>query len=1432
MNWNPHANEIFARALELDSLEEQATYLANACGDDIGLRQLVNKMLESHANVGSFLGVPIVRDFPLLEEPEDHSPRSSSSQIDRFGDYRIIRELGRGGMGIVYEAEQVSLGRRVALKVLPRELVENSQHRIRFEREAKAAAKLHHTNIVPVFGVGEDDGQCYYVMQFIQGQSLDNFLKELKQSVGGQDSPRPTVRAGISRATKQFTPPSDSDAPTLGLAKALQNSEFRSEQAKATSETPGADGLDETVASPSDGPGDSVLSSSNQVVSSDIKHDTQSTSISPSSWSLNLPVGRGDKRHDDSKPTSYWQSVAQIGIQVAEALDYAHGQGVLHRDIKPANLVLDQQGTVWVTDFGLARIEDERGLTQTGDILGTLRYMAPETFKGQANAQSELYSLGLTLYEMLALRPAFDQSSRNVLIEQVMNAEAQPLKELNAEIPNDLCTVIHKAIEKDPKHRYGTAKEFADDLRRFHDDEPIHARQISLVEQTMRWSRRNRGLATALATVSLLISLLSVGSTVAAIGFKKLNARLSSTVTTLTMTANELTVARDQAEQETKVAEQARQDSVTMLADMQTQRGLLAAEQGDSADAAIWFVNAAQLTPHDPDRQEANKLRARNWLDQAMLPVALFDTHNGLSRRLEIQPHGKFVLTLNVGGLSIHNVDDETSLSWPETLSGVNDAAWSPDGQYVAVALVSGEIQIREALDGVVVKSFSYPGSLQVLRWSPNGDRIAIAGSSVQIWNVVDAPIQEADWPHPQPVYGLTFNSAGDQIASTCEDNLVRLFAVGDPSRPAPLFPGVEHLPSSILGVGYRPVAVFFDGDSKLVTASKVFPHWWDVNTGENVTPAYTAKPSCYAIRLVASQDGKWIAATGNDYCLVTRSSGESYAIKHGHHVIDAAFDPRGGKLLTTAMDSKARVWSLPPTDQPVVTMPQLNTFRRCAYSFDGSFVAIGGYTTTTAIWKFPTNEVLVGQVPDWGNSFWRVRQSFDGKIATIGAWHESWSALPVGDNKLGVVRMADGQPVGPTISLDGRLIDSCICGDNQTIAAVCSKNGGGFFSLHDVSSATPKTATIELPQLPVSVAARPNSSHVAVLCRGGKLLVFDIKNGSSVMAVEHDEWPYEHTTTRVMYSPDGNSLVTVTPESRVVVRDAVNGRLRFPPIAPIVENGPLRSLDVSSDSRLIATAVNGKNVVQVWDLQSGQRTGSALPHPGDFIGVFSVRFSHDGRWVLTGHTDGRMRLWDWKTGSLVCPPMQHPDEVHDAQFTSDGKFALAAMRHGTIAVWDLATSKLVAPYVPYPVSEDQSTHSLAVAGMRAIAGADGHPVLNLESLLNPPPMKLQSLQLLAELSTNQVLHLGELSKLERPQWIQRWKTEAMHLSRPTLSGAAREPIASANRSRVDKSRQMSEFDQHLERLTREAETTPKNIGKYYALGNYLAKLGRLFGDN
>ncbi len=347
-----------------------------------------------------------------------------------LGDFRILREVGRGGMGVVYEAEQLSLGRRIALKVLPFALTLDPRQLQRFKNEARAAAQLHHQHIVPVYAVGSERGVHFYAMQYIEGQSLAEVIRSLRQQT------RPEMVAERDASTGPYLSPS---------AEAAADSTVKPLAALATA------------------------------------YSTDSS--------------------------GFYRTVARLGIQAAEALEHAHEYGVVHRDIKPGNLLVDAHGQLWVTDFGLAQFHSDAGLTQSGDLLGTLRYMSPEQAGGQRvplDPRTDIYSLGATLYELLALRPPFEGNNRQTLLHQILSDEPSPPRSLHKSIPVELETIVLKALAKAPAERYASARELADDLRRFLEHEPIRARRATMTQRLRKWARRHPSVVWAVAVICLL----------------------------------------------------------------------------------------------------------------------------------------------------------------------------------------------------------------------------------------------------------------------------------------------------------------------------------------------------------------------------------------------------------------------------------------------------------------------------------------------------------------------------------------------------------------------------------------------------------------------------------------------------------------------------------------------------------------------------------------------------------------------------------------------------------------------------------------------------------------------------------------------------------------------------------------------------------------
>jgi len=383
---------------------------------------------------------------PAYDDGEMTIPRSSQtarfplSDVGRVGDFRLLREVGRGGMGIVYEAEQVSLRRRVALKVLPFAAAVDPRHLQRFRNEAQAAAQLHHTHIVPVYAVGAEGGVHYYAMQFIDGQSLAQLLSELRATAAQSDERDHAIH-----------PESDSVRQKICAEK-----------------------LGSTA-------------SSSMIIASE----------------------------HSSHRKDYYRRVAELIRQVADALEYAHQVGIIHRDIKPANLLLDAGNRLWVTDFGLALIRNDVGMTATGELVGTIRYMSPEQALGRpglVDHRTDIYSLGITLYELLTLTPAFDREDRHMLLRQLAEKDPCPPRTIDPAIPGELETIVLKATAKLPSERYSSAREFAEDLQRFLDDRPILARRPTLIDKIAKWGRRHR-TATLSAIIVLVFASVGLGVT-------------------------------------------------------------------------------------------------------------------------------------------------------------------------------------------------------------------------------------------------------------------------------------------------------------------------------------------------------------------------------------------------------------------------------------------------------------------------------------------------------------------------------------------------------------------------------------------------------------------------------------------------------------------------------------------------------------------------------------------------------------------------------------------------------------------------------------------------------------------------------------------------------------------------------------------------------
>ena len=437
---------------------------------------------------------------------------------DRLGDYRILRRIGGGGMGVVYEAEHESLKSHVALKMMHPRFRTDEKYLRRFHIEAQAAAGLHHTNIVSVFDYGEQEGVFYYAMQFIRGQSLDLVLKEIIQLRATKPD-----REGTTGRPKMDVEPATAFRKTRTIAESLRLGRFEADSPREGSDSETA------IFDPTE---TQSLFSTRSAASPRPMSETPVEPPNSSSFNNSSLGGSIEGR--------YFREVARVGSQVADALAYAHRAGVLHRDIKPSNLILDALGNVWITDFGLAKFEEGEGASESKDLVGTLRYMAPERFKGSSNRCGDTYALGATLYELVTLKPAFEDGDPVFLINRIANEPPISPRQIDSRVPRDLETIIMKALAKDPRERFASAEELAEELRKFVAGLPIRSRPISTAEQAWRWCKRNPLLAAAsLAAVATTLTL-AIGSTIAARVYYDGREKITTTALTLERTAEKL----------------------------------------------------------------------------------------------------------------------------------------------------------------------------------------------------------------------------------------------------------------------------------------------------------------------------------------------------------------------------------------------------------------------------------------------------------------------------------------------------------------------------------------------------------------------------------------------------------------------------------------------------------------------------------------------------------------------------------------------------------------------------------------------------------------------------------------------------------------------------------------------------------------------------
>lgn len=1129
-------------------------------GERPALTEFVQRHPELEADIRELFPALVMMEHADAEmedsaAAQSHRMTADGRELTQLGDYRIVREIGRGGMGIIYEAVQESLGRHVALKVLPWNALLNPTHLKRFQREARVAAALHHTNIVPVFGVGEHEGIHFYAMQFIRGQSLDNVLIELRLLRQRDD------RAVEAVPRDRFNQSSIAESLLSGATSGARL--HRAEHVENVLHVAPATDLSTESRVDHDEPNKSPP-------------DPSSTALA----GLSETSGSSSNQH-------YFRRVAQIGAEVADALAYAHSHGVLHRDIKPSNLMIDVEGTVWVTDFGLARAAmsssdhdvAERGahdITHTGDLIGTLRYMAPERFRGQADARSDLYSLGLTLYEMLTLRTAFDATDRVELIRQVTYETPTPPRRVDAHIPRDLETIVLKAIARDPAVRYESATELADDLRRYLADRPIVARRTPLSERVVLWCRRNPIVAGLLALVALLLMVLGIGTTYSSM-------RIARQERSLSQLSTRVDVAERDALRDLYKAHLSQLRAAVMLPEPGRRERTF--ELVRSARSCV----SALESPQTAIRELRDGLIAilplfdlrldRSFAtpsDSPPVPMLFWDFDHGVTR---------YAREESDGSLSVRRIDDDREVA---RLPGI----------------------------GPFVKNYAR----LFLRFSPDDRFLAVSGTHLdrtrrlQVWNIetqrlvgsLELVASSIATAHP-----LAFASNSEQLAFTNGDR-IDWFDIAQSKVIA----------STPVGHECSFLSISPDGTRVATNGSRQHNRLTDRDCSVVVLDRQSGAPQQrlphaeFVYCAAWSPDGRRLATAGLEPNVLVWDLAQPavpllVCRGHGQAVTHVSFSPDGELLLSSGTDQKTRVWSARSGE----LLQEIEDHYGVRFSTDGRWLGCAHPGRQVARFEIVENLECRTMTVDAPNApVWSADFSPDDRLLAVGATNH-WQLI---DWRRGNVECIQADRVNTQVRFDSDGAHLLVAGAQtslrrlpvERILTARHPSAGG-----DSNSATwplpgdnrfgPPSLLAREPTLSVSdFDSSADERRMAVVLRHERVLVFAPQRPEEVVELTGHKY-----VQAVAMSPDGRWIATSAPDGEDIrLWDASTGQQLHSLRAKKLEAG---GLGFSPDGRwLVALTGDHYGLYRVGTWEVAKR----FSHEPNVNG--SATFSPDGKWL------------------------------------------------------------------------------------------------------------------------------------------------------------------------------------------------------------------------